>query len=127
MPIGPPDLSSTVERFSFPITRRRYGSSTTNADGMRVRGAAVDTEILAHAWDAPADVLANMPEGQIGTRVIEGHTTSSLRIADEGNDVAADVLIIGGLQYEVIQVTDWRAGPAGATAYYRFLATEVDR
>jgi hypothetical protein len=129
MPLGPPNLASTQRRFSFPITRTRYGVTTTNSDGLAVRGAAVTTTILAHVWDAPADVVALLPEGAERGRVVEGHTTDvgGIRIDDNETQLPADLLGYDGTSFRVIEVTRRSSGPAGVVTIWRFLAEEVDR
>jgi hypothetical protein len=130
VPIGPPNLASTVSRFSFPISRTRYGPTTTDlATGLPVRGAAVTTTILAHVWDAPADVIALLPEGGERGRVVEGHTVDVLGVLGDDNDTvqAADLLGYDGDTFRVIQVTRRSTGPTGAITIWRFLAEAVNR
>lgn len=128
MPLGPPNLASTVLRFSFPVTRRRYAASTTNADGIRVRGAAAETTIRAHLYGATHETLERLAEGHVGARVIEGDTVDDVRTVNEDAQLPADLVRhVDGRWYEVIELVEWRHGPAGAISYRHIVGVEVDR
>jgi hypothetical protein len=127
VPLGPPNLASTVDRFSFPVTLRRYAATTTNADGLPVRGASADTTIRAHVWDAPAEVLELLPEGARDGRVIEGHTTVDVRTDDVNSGLPADLIVYDGRSFRVLEVTRRSTGPTGAVTVWRFVASEVER
>lgn len=118
MPPGPPNTGSTVVRFALPVTRRRYGASTTNDDGLREYGEAVEVTINAHTWDAPAEVVALLPVGLQTSRTIVGHTVDEVLAGDPVTDTPPDHLVVQGEVFEVRSVARW-------TGYREFVATRV--
>lgn len=131
MPLGPPALGDVVTEFSFPVTRRRFAPSATSSaagsSGLRARGAATDTEILAHVWydtDAEGETL---PEGQRQRAQIRGCTVSDVRCVDDVAGLPADCVLFDGAVFEVKTVNLWKQGPIGATDYVEFTARRVVR
>lgn len=133
MALGPPQMASTVARFSVPVTRRRYEPSTTNADGLQASAGYTDTPIQAHVFPAKPKTLERMPEGHSSSNTIEGHAASDeLRTILEGSEIPgdryrADVLIVDGEQFEIFEASRWREGPAGAAVWFAVVAVKVKR
>lgn len=132
MALGPPRLASTVARFSFPVTRIRYGPSRTNRGLQQAAEESRDT-IQAHLFPASAKTIERLPEGLRTTSVVEGHAAADeLRTAQEGGKTPGDrlrpdVLEFGGVKYEVWSAAVWLEGPAGANVWWQVVATEVRR
>lgn len=126
MPLGPPNMASTVNRFATPVVRRRFAATTTNSDGKPVRGAETTTPFRAHVWDAPADVLALLPEGGERGHVIQGTTTLELRVDDSATGLPSDVITYRLRPHRVIQATTRTTGPAGTPTVWEFLAEEIE-
>lgn len=125
MPLGPPDLSATVRSFSFPITLRRFGPATVNADFRKVDGPPTDTEVLGHAFPAPGKTLQQLPEGYEGTRVIEVHLETVVVAGDEASQQPPDQVLYDGAIFRVIKVSRWNEGPAGARSWNVVVAAEL--
>jgi hypothetical protein len=128
MSLGPPDLSGVVENFSFPVTRRRYSTPVTSRGLTRSPGNT-DTTIMAHVYDASADVLERAFAGQEGVRAVEVHTTADVRTVgtEQSPLVRGDVIVFRAKEFEVVEVAEWNTGAAGARSYLRALAREVTR
>lgn len=128
MPLGPPDLSSTVRRFSTPGTRRRFDPSTTNADGYRAPGAATDTTGLGHTFPASGDTLTRF-ELQDTAGLYEVHTELELLTAKRSPSSAPDqwVVSIRGVvkTFQVVAAGPWLEGPAGANTWTVGVLQEV--
>lgn len=125
MPLGPPNLASTVLSFSFPVTHRAMGAPTVNADGYAIPSAAVDTTVLAHIHPAPAEVASMLPDGVSLDDTVQGHSTSTLWTLGGGDPPAEPSrLVWDGRVYRLFSLSRWRGGPAGAHSYRVFLAQE---
>lgn len=127
MPIGPPNLASTVGRFAFPVTRIRYAAPTEDASGLVTRGAGVSTTIQAHVHDAPAKVIQTLPEGHTSGRVVQGYTPDDVRTADSDTETPADDVVYASTTFMVVRVGEWASGPAGTRTWREFVAVEVSR
>lgn len=122
---GNPDVRSTVDSFAVAVTRIRRAAATVNGDGFRVVGASTSSTVRVVWWDAPASVVARLPEGQIGARAIEGVTRDELRHSVVAGTLPADLLVVDGVTFEVESVAGWATGPAGVTTIRQFVAREV--
>ena len=137
MPQGVPDLSSTSRRFASLHTRRRWGAPTAS-QGLVVQGAATDSAILVHAWPEPGQTLERLPEGLEGREVIAGTAsatvggTAELATADErtaatGSPTWPDSVVLGGVEYEVVDSGPRRVSAAGVVTWQTFTAARVQR
>ena len=125
MALGPPQLGSTVARFSFPVVRIRFAPDTVNADGLATRGAETRETIQAHVFPATRQTLATLPQGYEAARVVEGHSVDPWSAGDEDTQVPPDQMIYRGKRYRVITSGAWTDGPAGSDGYYQFTAAEM--
>lgn len=123
--IGADDLLATVLDFATPHTRRRYGPSSTTASHLQLPGVAEDDEILAFFHDAPAEVVQQLPEGHEGGRIVQGYTPADVRVAS--STTRADVVLIGGVQFEVVSVARWASGPTATVTWSVVVAVQVER
>lgn len=121
MSLGAPNMSSTIARYATPHTRRRYDTTTKNADGYFVANAT-DTSIRAYIHDADAKTVAARPEGLEGTRTIMGYSNDEIRVGQDVGQVKADSVIVDGEEFRVYKATKWNSGPAAATVWYQFTA-----
>lgn len=120
MSLGPPNMSSTVQRFSTPGTRRRDAPWSTNADGFRVDGASTDTVGLGHIFPASGDLLQRFSL-QDTAGLFEVHTELELRTADREAGTPADqwlAIVRGNLRtFDVVAAGPWLEGPSGANTW----------
>ena len=128
MGIGPPNLGPVVDSYSTPGTLRRFGPFTTNADGFRIKGPAVDTPTQGHIFPATGDIIARF-ELQDVAGVYAVHTTAVLRSAQPLLQLPADhwlAVVEGQLrELEVLGVGPWIGGPLGAVNYWEAALQEV--
>lgn len=125
-----PNMARVVRRMAFTITRRRYAPDTTNASGLRVRGAATDTPIRAFVHDESGSTMTLAPEGQSVDNLIHGYSEGAdndVRVADEATRASADAVQYLGRWYEVTMVRPWASGPLGSATWREFLAKLVER
>jgi hypothetical protein len=125
VPLGPPDLRSTVLRFCVPVTLRRYPASTRNASGLEVRGAPTESTIRAHVWPFAGDD-EQLPEGFEAGDAVEGNTPDEVLVDDSEAGTPADEIVWQGSTYEITSVGPWQGGPAqGSSTFYAFTAVRV--
>jgi len=127
--LGPPNLASTVERFSMAgLVERTYGPDSTTAEGMIAAGAVVDTPLVAHIFPAPGDTVARL-ELQGGGAVVEVHVPERgrVRAVRKGSQDRGTVIVWLGRTYEVQQLGEWYSGADGSTGYQQAWAQEVVR
>jgi hypothetical protein len=128
MGLGPPNMSATVARFSFPGTRRRAGPWTTNADGLRTRGADVDTVSEGHLFPASGDILSRFALQDVAG-LYELHTPLEMRAPEREGETPPDrwVAVVQGRQrvLEVVAAGPWMEGPTGATTWNVAVLQEV--
>lgn len=126
MTLGPPDMSATVRRFSYPVTRWRYPSApTVNAQGYAVQAYPTSSQITAHIHPAPGKVLQQLPEGHTGKAAVVIYTADEVQIGSEETQVRGDLVEHDGRVWEVIQRGQWTGKSAGASTYLAFVAVEV--
>lgn len=121
MSVGAPNMASTIARYATPHTRRRYDTTTKNADGY-LASNTTDTAIRAYIHDADAKTVAERPEGLIGTRTIMGYSNDEFRVGEEVGQVKADSVIYDGQEFRVYKATKWNSGSAAASTWYQFTA-----
>ena len=128
MPLGPPDLSQTVRRFSTPGTRRRFAPSTTNADGFRPRAGPVDTPSIGHLFPASGDLLQRFSLQDVAG-LYEVHCEIELLAPDRASGTPADqwVASVRGVTrtFEVVAAGPWLEGPTGANTWTVAVLQEV--
>lgn len=128
MGLGPPNMSSTVARFSFPGTRRRPGTWTTNSDNFRVAGPDVDTVSEGHLFPASGDVLSRFSLQDVAG-LYELHTPLEMRTANREAQQPADqwVYTVQGRErvLEVVAAGPWMEGPNGATTWNVAVLQEI--
>lgn len=123
---GPPEMSRTAQRFSFPVTRRRFGPEGTNADGYPVDASQpVRATILAHVYPKPGETVERLQGGRERTRVVEGCTCDDLRLAHQNESGRADQVLYDGDWFEVRSIADWPGGPAGKRTWRVFEAVRI--
>lgn len=120
------NLAPVVMRHAFPVARRRYAADTTQADGLRVPGAASDTIVRAYLHGEPGSTQVLGPEGQSVDETIHGYSVDDWRVADVANRLRADVVIWDGLQYELTWLRRW-ATSSNARTWSEFTAKLVVR
>ncbi len=127
MPLGPPDLRSTVASFSVPIVVRDYLPSTTTVEGLIASNGYTDTPTTGHPFPAAASDIQRL-ELQSPGAVIECHTPAEdLRVAVKGSTERGSVIVWQSREYEVRALGEWWAGPAGTDTYQQVWAQEVRR
>ena len=128
MGLGPPNMASTVARFSTPGTRRRPGAWTTNSDGFRVAGADVDTASEGHLFPASGDILARFSLQDVAG-LYELHTPLEMRAPNRDAGTPADqwIATVQGRErvLSVVAAGPWLEGPAGATTWNVAVLQEV--
>ena len=126
--LGPPDLSSTVSRFAFPVTRYRFGASTTNALGYRSPGAVTETAITAHVSPPGAGITSEMlPQGAVLNDSRLAWTTTECRVASTETGSRGDEIGFAGERYKVVGVRPYRKGADGSASHFELLLLRVDR
>lgn len=127
MALGPPNLSSTVQRFAVPVVRRRFPTpSVRNAEGYKKEPAFVDTPNRAHYFDAPAAIIERLGLGQERSRIVEAHSPDpDWRTATKGGP-KADRLVADGEQFELFHVQRWNEGPTGTRSWVLMIAIKVE-
>lgn len=127
MLIGPPDLSSTVERFSFPIVVRDYAADTATDEFLIAAGSTTDNATIGHVFPAKGADIARL-ELQSPGAVVEVHTPyKDMRVAVQGSQLRGSVVVWNGREYEVQALGDWWSGPDGQSGYQQAWAQEVTR
>ena len=127
MALGPPNLSSTVARFAFPVTKIRYETaSTRNSDGIKVPPVPVESPSRAHVFDAPAATIERLGLGQERSRVVEGHSPDpDWRTAPKGGP-KADRIRTDTETFEIFHVQRWNEGPIGKRSWVVLVAIKVE-
>ena len=125
--LGPPDLSGTVDRFAWPVTRHRYAASTTNADGYRVPGATASASITAHVTMPSGQQIQRLPEGIEPGDARIAYTSADLRVADPVTGARGDEIDVFGERYQVAAIRPYRAGASGAASYIEATLVRVRR
>lgn len=126
MILGPPNLVSTVERFSMAMALRDYAPDSTTPDGMIAAGATVDTPIVGHYFPAKGDDVERL-ELQSPGSVYECHIPAApVLIARKGSQQRGSVLVFDGRTFEVVELGQWFHG-VGTTGYRQCFAQEVLR
>lgn len=127
MMFGPPDMSGTVERFSFPITIRDYLPSTTTSDGYIASSGHTDIPTVGHPFPARGSDIARL-ELQSPGATLELHTPfKDLRVAVQGSTLRGSVLVWQSREYEVQALGEWFAGSDGESGYQQAWVQEVTR
>ena len=128
MLIGPPDMSGTVERFSFPIVIRDYdGPGTVTGEGYIAAGSVTDTPTIGHMFPAKGDVVARL-ELQSPGAVQELHTPfQELRAAVKGSTLRGSVVVFRAREYEVRELGLWHSNSDGLAGYQQAWVQEVKR
>lgn len=94
------------------ITRRRYSAAEVRgSDGRASTPASADVVISAVLQRPTAAQLQRLPEGQ---RVADSwyvDTAAELRTRDELGGVPADLLVVDGVLYRVLEVADESRSP----------------
>lgn len=120
-----PNMAPVVGRFAFPVTRRRRGAPTINAAGLRVLGAATETEVRAFVHGEPGDTQGQAPEGQSVAAKVHGYSRDDWRLADETTGTPADEVLYAGRWYRLDWLRDWASGTAGARTWREWTAVLV--
>lgn len=123
MPLGPPDLSSTVLSFSFDVTHRKPGAHVQNPEGYPIAGLATDTTVKAHVYPAPGSVSTLLPDGIALDRTVRGESPSDLWTMGDASTQPSR-LVLAGVVYKLFQLSRWRSG-AGGVSVRSFLAHEI--
>lgn len=120
MTLGPPNLASTVNRFSFPRQAYNYDVTNTVTDAGEMINSADPTPltIRIHMHPSKPSVVKRLAEGHEVADFQTGQTTDSrVRIADPDAKLRGTVVIHNGKQYEAIEEQDWMAGSSGVHSY----------
>ena len=125
MALGPPNLASTVSRFSMPAVRRRYGPPTQTDEKLLADGVPTESPVQIHHWPASGETIEQLPEGTEKTNVREGTTTSDIRGPVELTGERADSIVIGAKEYTVVSVGPRNTGSAGTLTAQSLVMTEV--
>lgn len=120
------NLAPVVMRHAFPVARRRWGADTTQADGLRVPGAAVDTIVRAYLHGEPGSTQSLGPEGQSVDETIHGYSVDDWRVASLAARLRADAVIWNGVLYELTWLREW-ATSGNARTWREFTARLVVR
>jgi hypothetical protein len=126
---GPPNLRPSVLSFSFPATRRRYGTAAVTSSGLVRQTGYTDVVYMMHIYDAPADVMERVFPGQEGVRAVVFNVAepgADVRTASAGGPPADDILF-RGQAFEVAEVSEWNQGAGGERSYLAGVAREVTR
>ena len=121
MGLGPPNLSSTVARFSFPGVRRRFDSQTVNGDGY-AEANFTDTPTQGHLFPASGELLQRFSLQDVAG-LFEVHSRIELRTRDREAGTPPDQWVYqvraGGpvRTFEVVAAGPWLEGPSGANTW----------
>lgn len=86
------------------ITRRRYAAYTTNASGVRVRGASSDLATTGSVQPMSGRELELRPELARAGDSRKVYTETELRTEDQHGGTPADEVVVDGLTFKVMQV-----------------------
>ena len=125
--LGPPDMSSTVDRFGWTVTRYRIGASTTDANGYRTAGAEVSASITMHVTLPSGQQVTRLPEGIEPGDARIGYTSADLRVADPVTGARGDEIEAFGERYSVARIEPYRSGAAGSASYIAATLVRVRR
>ena len=94
--------------FRKPYTMKRI-SSGRYENGVFIRDEAAPVETIIHAslQEATASVLQSLPEGRRNNETYLLISNDDLRVDDVSRHTLADVVIIGGVDFEVVKKMDW--------------------
>lgn len=127
MLIGPPNMSSTVERFSFAIEVVEYAGVPETDEGLIPGGAETVTPSLGHFFPVDGETIERLelqnPGAVFGLHV----PTPALTAVTKGSTQRASVLRFGGKDYEVKSLQPWLEGPAGTETWQVAVVQEVKR
>lgn len=125
--LGPPDLSGTVDRFSWSVTRRRYAASTTDSQGYRIAGSVTTAAITMHVTMPSGQQIQRIPEGIEPGDARIGYTSADLRVADPDTGARGDEVDVFGERFQVAAIQPYRAGSTGAASYIAATLVRVRR
>lgn len=112
------DIGGLIASFatgSYTVTRR---AKATLVNGRRVAGAmAVIPDVVACVQPASGRDLLRLPEGRRSIETCVVFTATELLVGGEGKDNDADLIEIGGEQWECQQVQQWTDPDGGAVGY----------
>lgn len=127
MLIGPPEMGSTVARFSFPISVVDYAADTVTGENMIAAGAEILTQTFGHKFPLAGEEIDRL-ELQSPGAVFALHTPApDLVVAVKGSKQRGSVLRFDGRDYEVKALKPWEGGPAGAAVWHEAIVQEVVR
>jgi len=111
MSTGRLDLSDAVECVAEDVRWRRWGASSTTAEGLRAPGASTISTARGSVHPAPGEVLDRLPPGQRSNRTVVGYFSGvELRTVDDIGGTRADEIEFEGEWFEVEQANRWRWG-----------------
>lgn len=87
-------------------TLRRPATGTTGSDGRPAAPSYTDTTITVSAQPASGQTRQMLDEGNRRRQPIEVETYSELRMVDQHAGTSGDLLVIGGVTYELFSVED---------------------
>ena len=128
MMFGPPQMASTVARFSSTgIGLVDYGASVDNGEGLLAGDPQPPTPIVGHYFPAPGETITRL-ELESSANVLEVHTPEpSLTAQTKGSSQRGSVLVIDSKTYAVVSLAPWFDGPAGDVSWQVAICQEVVR
>ena len=128
--LGPPNMASTVARFSYPRRIWNYVDKAETTPGGERRNVLVPTEdtIRIHMHPASGATVKRLSEGQEVADFQTGYTSGNVRVMDPVTGVRGVPVEPEGKIYEAIEQGDWTSGNTGATTWRQFhFARVLDR
>ncbi len=91
--------------YTGTYTRRRYSARSIDAaTGYPTTASTTDTEFQANVQPLTGEALMRLEEGQRARKPVLVMTTAELRTMDASTNTQPDVVVIGGVEHEVISV-----------------------
>lgn len=91
-----------------PVTLERRAANTVGNDGIVVRGAVTTSTIRGSFQPLAGEEIALLPDGERQADHRKFYTETELRTADQHAQTEADVVIVDGARYTVMQVQHQR-------------------
>lgn len=125
-------LGGVVRRFSegasgAEVSRRRYASPTTNAEGLRGRPIPTTDKVRVFHYPAPGKVVERVSGGLDvhDVRIVTAVESVGLRVADPTDDTPGDELELApGAWYELVEDHGYQSTGAG---FAEFVAAQHRR
>lgn len=115
------DAIGSLAAGTYTLIQRAHGG--LDAAGRELPRTEVTTPLIASVQPASGEDLQRLPEGVSATDLLTVFTRTPLITADTTTGRDADVIVVGGEEYEVVSVEGW----ADSGGYYKATAQKARR